>query len=377
MKLIKASFVGLLAIGATGCGIMDSAKKMMTNMDHMAATTDRLAKKTDEMSDTTKGMAYQTQLLLRLARQGGAQETRREAMKLFISDDMPFEGRAVNAAVYFRSFEFQLFDESVDLKADGTTIDEEYRSALFAAAGEELVFSVRRVAAGPRPDPDPLSNKANMQALFAMGGTMDQMNDLQHNLAERYGFQSRSVMDLLVEALQSKAQADADPLSVPAYVNKILEYEDEARYLFELRYNIYPAVVVDKLYDVSQMGLGDKLKMLLKKKLTVDLAKFNTSEIRMLTDKYIKGALQTRKFMADIGAPIKMNSSLLDILKKAQIKDDPNAAAGKAQATLDLKAGLSELICESGACTDLDFKPINGLREDGSSKKRSKRNRRN
>lgn len=327
----------------TGCGLTE-------NMDKMKETTDALSDRTDDLYDETRKLAQMTAMLLREQRQGVSQEQRREALRNVLDPNMPIEIKMKDAAVYYNAFEFQLWENILE-------DDERKRQDLFAQGVEEFMISFRGVINGKRPDPDPLSTKPQMQSLFALAATLEQINLLQTDASFKNPFRPVSMLDLILDGLAMKSQADENPQSVPPYVLKLLGYEDEARYILELRYNIFSAIVVDKSFDVSQMSLQDKLKMILKGNLSIEFSKLNAAEIVELTNKYMYGAIYVRDFMRAHGTPINLNKNLMNVLKKAVIKEDPTAAAGKKKATQDFKEALRKLLCEGANCPQIEVTP--------------------
>src|SRR5690606_9591572 len=100
------------------------------------------------------------------------------------------------------------------------------------------------------------------------------LNSLQIEASERDGFPVISMLDIIVNSLRLLPEAN-DSYDVPLYVKKVLLFEDDARYLLDLRYNICAALVLDKLYNVGKMNLWSKLTLLLKQNVTVDFSTLN------------------------------------------------------------------------------------------------------
>lgn len=327
-KTLKISTLLMLTISMAACGALDT-------MDDMSGTT-------KSMKGTTEEMKLGTEVLLRDARQGGAVKTRRDALDSMMTHKKALELKFKDAAIYYQAFEFQIWENIL-------TDDETHRQALLRDGAQEFLVTLLGVIHGKKPAPNPLSSDDTMTTLLALGATADQVNTIQLEASARKPFQVVSMLDLIATALRSKDAVNNGNIPLE-YIYKVLLNEDEALYLLELRYNIMSAMVLDKIYSVSQMGLVDKLKMLLSKKdMVVDLATLNAPEINELTNNYIPGALAMRSLRAELGTPIKLNKNVLKILKKASFKDDPAAGPGKTAAIANFKERFAQLINEPGS----------------------------
>jgi hypothetical protein len=259
-----------------------------------------------------------------------------------------FELRLRDAAIHEQSFEFQLWE---NLFED----DELKRQNLLAIGAEEYMITLKGLIDGRRRQPDPLLSDDKMDALLAMAAMSDQVNLLQLEASRRpgNGFRALSMLDLLISGLKAKRSVDQgsagssqEPLS--KYIPKVLMYEDEARYLLELRYAILPAIVVSKISDVDNAGFCEKLRLILAAlkvapNWTADFKKMNAAEIRLLT-KYIRDAVSVRNAMDEMDQNTKLDGKLKAILQRAVLKEDPAAGPGKVQATQAFLETWDELI---------------------------------
>ena len=346
MKIYTSAIAStlVLLLGITGCGLTD-------NMDRMRDLTEELAHKTDGMSETTDGLYEANLYLIRMARQGGALTSRSDAYNKMTEQKISLENRMAMSAVFYRSFEFQLFlgDGRLDLPED--------RQILFGEAAEELIHRFSGLINGKRPEANPLSTNPNVQAMFALSATLEQFNSLQFRYAKKYGFPLKSVLDLIVDTVKNK---DLPSSELPAYAKKFLANNnagnqkkgalDDISFMLEMRQNIFSAVVLDKLFGAGRMGLIDKLKLILGGSVKIDFALHNESELNEITYKYLYGALFARELMRESGNPIVLNKMTKKILKKAQFKEDPLATGPKRDVQEKFKAGFAALLCEDPGC---------------------------
>lgn len=337
---MKISRLSVLTLGLflVGCGLTD-------NMDKMKATTDDLANVTRDMHDTTNGLYGLTCSLYKANRQGVSEQTRRQVRNELLNPFHSIETRFRDAAVYFRSFEIQLWENQ-------PKCDTDFRKSLItASAVEEFLIQLRGIIGGKRPDIDPLSMDPRLQTVFALSATLEQINDIQLEAGLIQGFTPVSMYSLILDGFAQLPLVESrGPEYVPEFVTKMLGYEDEAAYILDARYNIYPSIVADKMYDISQLSLTEKLKLLLKSSVVADLDKLNAAELRDLTIKYLYGAIDLRERAQTLGVHLHLHSNMAKLLKKAAIKDDPNAGEGKRRWTQKFKDALAELLCNSG-CT--------------------------
>lgn len=309
---------------ATGCGAINDMYDL-----------------TEEVGETSKRLALQTAILQRQQRQAVAQQTRQKSFEIVRQENPAIEIKFKEAATFFHSFEFQIWENLL-------TNDVHDRNVLFERAGEEFMLSFRGVMQGKFSDANPLEKKGRMPSLMAFAATMEQVNDFQiWAQANGTGFPLVSMLDLVTEALARKPELDQNPYAqMPGHVRKILYYEDEARYLLELRYNIMTALVIDKISSQHDQTLGEKLDQLLTVvKLSKDwvskFSRLNAVEISQ-SILYLKEAEKMRTFLRSIGARTKLNGSIKTLVERLKIERDPNAGDGKKHYTAEFERAIAD-----------------------------------
>lgn len=332
----------------TACGFIDvpgNINDISKNTGEMSNDTTKLSNQTADMFRESQKLAQLTAMLLKANRQGVTQEQRVRAIQDVGRKDNTLELATRNAAVYFRGFEFQLWENTWYDTPSG-------REALFATAAEEFMITFRGIAGIRRPL-EPLKMDADSIAIFALAGTLEQVNDLQVESAFKNNFQIVSILDLIFSALDQKSFLEENPNLGPKYAEKILQYEDEAKYLLQQRYAIFLAVMADKLLGLNQYSSLQKVDAMIdswfKTPLSVDLAQLNAIELKELTYKYAYGALYVRNRMSAHGG-VTIPPLLRRTLERAVFKDDPSAASGKRSLSLALKQAIKQILCETPAC---------------------------
>jgi hypothetical protein len=295
------------------------------------------------MHRITDEMNKRTAQLMRDQRQGISHQVRSDALK-DVATDGAIELKFKAAAVYFQGFEFQIWENILD-------DDEALRQSLLTVAAEEFLLSFRGVIDGKRKSPDPLSTDDKMKSLLAFGATVEQVNQIQVDASRKpgSGFPIISMHDILANGLRAKAQMDASPGAYfPSYVYKVLLYEDEATYVFQLRANIMLGMVIDKISDASQMTLTQKLGMLFNalgwsSSWTAKFSKINSVEIREIT-RYLDEVRKSIELLKELRSGPDTNDKIETLLKRVKIEKDPNASQDKAIATHEFEMKLQSIL---------------------------------
>ena len=110
--LLQISFFFVLT---TGCGFIDvpgNINEISKNTGEMSNDTTKLSNQTADMFRESQKLAQLTSMLLKANRQGVTQEQRVRAIQDMIRKDNTLELATRNAAVYFRGFEFQLWENT-------------------------------------------------------------------------------------------------------------------------------------------------------------------------------------------------------------------------------------------------------------------------
>lgn len=346
-KLFRRLFFAALV---SGCGLNSMPEKMdalSNSTDKMASDTSQLSGKTSDVLEESKRLAKLTAMLLKASRQGVSQEQRVRAQQEFTRPDTSFEVATKNAAVYLRSFEFQLWENTWYDTPSG-------REALFATAIEEFMIVFRGLAARRLPlDPLEVQDNANHRALFALAGTLEQINDLQVESSFQNKFQAVSMLDLILSALFQQEKLDQSLNIGPKFAEKLLQYQDEAFYLLQLRYSIYLAVLADKLLELNQLSWLGKARLNFNAyfgTLPVDLSQMNAMELKEMTFKYAYGALFIRNKMEKLGQTLEIPDTLRSLLEAIRISEDPSAASGKRSISKNLLRAFAQILCENPSC---------------------------
>lgn len=331
---------------------MHSATMQMNgNTSQLTQTSDQMNQTTQQLAQLTREMYEMTENLKRVAtatylqlRQGDSLSIRREQIHA-METSKTLSKKIAEAGSYFMAFEFQLKTASDDKNAPkGDT--PESRAVLYQKAAGEFFRTAKEYL---RPDSAtaPGSDDPDQMNLYALALAMHQINPNQEALAGEQNFKPVSMLSLVTHALslrQPLQQGKAKLSDLPAYVTEVLNNDEEAIYLLQLRYNVFSSLVLPEIAPIEQgSGPVNSMKeLILKLKMASqqwkpDFSRLNHVEIYSLSQ-FLKASLAMRGFMKSIGVKPMLDAKLEAIIKNAQIEpvsvDVENDAATKAHAVL-------------------------------------------
>lgn len=278
---------------SVACSKVDKAEK---NMNDMKDNTVAMSKTTDEMKDTTTIMYQQI-------RSKEAEDTRNKKFEILNDDDKGFGEKIAAAAVYFKSFEFQLWTAQKGFD------DNHARDVLLLDAANEFTkrlcdlyekINVKKMS----PTKDGRAHRAE-QAFYALAVTMHMNHHYQEELIDaKADVKGISFYDVMKKALEKDGNGenlkDYEEVLVSG-INKEMMIE-----LMKARVDMLSALALKNLTDKRDMTFGQKLKALLFKasggKLgSIDLpetyAKAN-EPTKKQTITYLENAVKVKNFLA-------------------------------------------------------------------------------
>lgn len=295
MKVNHSIAAAIAAVMVSGCGAIEN---METVKDLTA-----------EMNEEVKGTHETASHTYRDLRQGDSQQIRREQMSL-LKEKGDLASKQRTAAIYFMSFEFQL------AKADETY---EERAELYDSAIQELMGHVRDFM-DPNLKIDPLTTDENLKSLIALSMALHKTNPNQQGFA---GGKPVSMLDIIQlgftykKAIESTKEEESTP---PQFAYSVLLFENEAKYLLNLRYNGIIASLIPQLYDLGKdpAAQGATLALMAQKAWTpnYDHSLMNSVQAGGLV-KRLEAAIQLGEFLnsEDVQNPPKLNRVVASIFK--------------------------------------------------------------
>ncbi len=341
----------------TNDGIDRTNRKMDETNDNIGETNSKMddmrrqmGQMNDKLVDTNKRMDDMNRALDRMyqdLRQGDALNARLKTIENLIATQK-LKGKAVFAAQYFMSFEYQLW------KGEGFD-NQSVRQVLLRSAVEEFVHVLRRLARTDLPI-DMLNTDNDLASLEALAMSMHLMNpNAEHDLRVK-NLPVSSMHDLLKNSLQYGFELQNSKISsvdIPEFAQLALKEPAIVQYMFELRASMFPGWVVSTLSNVNSdeffarwsSRAGTWLKPWTAR--TESLNELQVSELAQ----YLAWANADMSFLQSIGVQPRTDSSLLRILANMKIVDtsaragnESTAAAAKSRALLGLKAQVENYL---------------------------------
>lgn len=338
--MIGISFTALLAAGLFGCGIADTMSEMKDLMNDMNGTMEEMNDSMDGMKNKTDEMKLKMAILERESRQGMSAEARINAFDHISNPDLPLEEKLMQGAIFYRAFEFQFWQNILE-------DDVKIRGILFHEAVYEFFLHFKGIIDGKMKDPNPTSEDGKAQSLMALSVTVDQLNPLQTDASFGPPFKAKTMLNLIEDGLKFESFSNSDPAATSAYIRRVLQFKDESIYLLQWRYNALPALLVGELYDTREMSIFQKLQLLLKKNLKVDLERINSASLQEYNDYYLVETLRVQDLLRRLGVQPKMNGTLLKILKKTTFDQDLTASSERRSLCQEFETQYRHMVMKS------------------------------
>lgn len=313
---MKKSLVLLAILSlSVSCSKIKDAEKNMNNMNV----------KTTQMKDNTTVMYQQV-------RSKEAEDTRNKKFEILNSDEEKIGAKIAAAAVYFKSFEFQLWTGAKDFDTtharDVLLLDaaNEFTKRICDVYGELNLKKMSPTNDGKKYSKD--------QAFYALAITMHMNHHYQEELIDsKASLKAISFYDVVKSALKKDANGSAMSEHEEVLVsgmNKEIMIE-----LIKARVDMLSALGLKNLTDKRNMTLKQKLKAVLFK---VSGGKYGSIELpeifaksneptKKQTIKYLESATKARKFLADIGVEKELEKTLKSAFSKISLDDSENQPA--------------------------------------------------
>jgi hypothetical protein len=298
-------------------------QKVEKNMDNMM-------QKTEQMSTTTGDMKETTTIMYQQIRSKEAEDTRNKKFIILKSEEEKIGEKIAAAAVYFKSFEFQLWSAQEGFD------NNEIREKLILDAVNEFTKRIsdlyEKINVKKMIPTNDGKKHSSEQAFYALAATMHMNHSYQEELVDqKAGIKAISFYDIIKGALDKESSGEAlteyEEVLVSG-VNKEMMIE-----LIKARVDMMAALGLKNLTDKRDMTLGQKVKAAIFKvsggKLgSIDLPEtFSTSNgpTKKQTIKYLDAANKAKKFLLNID----VEKQLEKTLKSAFSKIDLGESAGE------------------------------------------------
>ncbi len=301
------------------CLLLTSAcskvKELDKRTENMEKSTERVSAVTDDLKETTTIMYQQI-------RSKEAEDTRDEKFEILMKKDADMGTRITSAGVYFKSMEFQLWNDN-DTFDNRDALDVLYLDAAneFTRRMCDLYEKINLKKMSPTK-----SDEMEM-SFYALAAALHMNHTFQDDVAKNKNFQATSMYDLMKKALlkdyKNKPLKEHEEILVNG-INREIMIE-----LIKARVDILSALALKNLTDKRDMTLGQKAKALLFKVTGGALGSIDLPEVYDLsndttknyTEKYLDGALKSKNFLQEIGVEKKLEKTLKSALKNIDFNE--------------------------------------------------------
>lgn len=315
---MKAIVYVLLAVGVFGaCSIKEAADHMKEQTDRLKDNSDHLAKRTSDLeNELTFDRSFHSfkdvaELLFGENGKGGS-EVSTSAVGTQTAADVNIEPDLVlyaTAAIKSLLFQFWKGDFHDSLSA----LDDRYELSAD-------IFFVRLSKYIPRDlEVDRWMPDRPYKAIAALGARLDEVRPEYLAALSRQGLSNLSFYDVIMTALKNRSAYTREEI-LPKTTAKILQWEQEAIYVMQLRHNFLPLMALTRASDMQDRGdFGKAVMMVTGQK--IDLSEKNPEQLREWT-RWLRKALQTRADLKAAGIEPKSNAVMRMLLKSADFSSE-------------------------------------------------------
>lgn len=354
LSLVAASGCGMLKMPETTEEMNKTTKEMnRTTKDGMDKTYDKMTAMKDGMDETIRQLAKMLGVteqgmrdtlaamcnMYQDMRQGTAIDIRTNRLKTLAEANNQAK-KISEAGKYMMAFEFQL------LKTTGCSNQDSLESYKHQAA-EELFRDLTDFGVAFE-NINIKSKNSNDMALNALAVALHRVNPNAEALAEMNHTPKTSMLSIIEETLKRKAMLDEYPEQKLPFEREILNNEEAAVYMLQLRSVFLGAMALEQLTHISEMGVRAKLRARYFSGATVDFGDLNISKIETYTT-WLKEAARVRGFLKSLGYATPMDNNLAAIynrmdLYKSDLRTAPSKKAAQVRAKLEaeLEAAINK-----------------------------------
>lgn len=319
---------------ALACLLLTTACSKVKELDQR---TESMEKTTKEMSGTTGAMKETTSTMYQQIRSKEAEDTRDEKFNVLMKKEADSGERVTAAGVYFRSMEFQLWNNNGSFDNKGA-LQGYYLDAAneFTRRILDLYEKINLKKMSPTKN-----NKMDM-SFYALAAAVHMNHHYQEELAKNKKTVPTSMYDLIKNALikdyENKRLLEHEEVLVSG-INREIMIE-----LLKARVDMLSALALKNLTDKRDMTLTQKAKGLLFKLTNGSLGTIDLPEVygtsneasKIYVEKYLDGALKAKKFLETIGIEKELEKTLKSAYENIEFNDKIPASAEKEE-TLDNK----------------------------------------
>lgn len=322
-----------------------SAKKQLDNMHDatlvMKESTQQLNEKTDDIKSDSDSLLQLTEELYDSLRQGDAVKIRQAAWNDSLKAQR-IEEKLAQSALYFMSFEFQLWNNY------GQDLLKDKRLSLQQQAAMEFFVKIESIApqnynANPLASPlqydiggfGEIFSDSNKNATFnSMAAAMHKINRKQFENLKKMNLQETpiSFLTIIEQALEIKILIDSGKMKVeeaPKFALEVLAHQEVVIALLETRVQFLTTMFLMTATGLQQKSVFTQareiyLNHLLNKRWLLDLTKWDRAQKYYYQTEVLDQALHTKKILQKMGISIQFNKYLLSLIRRMNVKTTTN-----------------------------------------------------
>jgi hypothetical protein len=323
------------------CLLLTTACSKVNELDKR---TENMEKSTEKVSNVTDDLKETTTIMYQQIRSKEAEDTRDEKFEILMSKDAEMGTRITAAGVYFKSMEFQLWNDN-DSFDNKDALDALYLDAAneFTRRMCDLYDKVNVKKMSPTK-----TNEMEM-SFYALAAAIHMNHTFQDEVAKSKSFEAISMYDIIKKALlkdlNHKPLKEHEEILVNG-INREIMIE-----LIKARVDILSALALKNLTDKRDMTLGQKAKAILFKVSGGAFGNIDLPEVYDLSndttknyvEKYLDGALKAKTFLKELGVEKKLEKTIKSALKNIDFNEKKLSEEEK-QKTDDRKEVIRSLI---------------------------------
>jgi hypothetical protein len=294
---------------------MDTMNSGMNNMSNkLGSMSDSIASMSGKMDNMSSSMDKMYSDL----RMGDALNARLKSLN-DMNDTKLLAAKTAHASHFFISFEYQLW------KGQGTD-NAQTRLGLMDDAVREFATMAQKYILNDARSISVAAEGNEMLNLFALALCMHMQNPASQRVLGEQNIPLVNMFDLVRDGLQAGADLRSgkrEMSDIRPYEASVLEYEDVFEYLFELRANMFPGMVIGNLSNADATNFANKwwtranLFMMPWKAQTSEK---NVVQLRMYNT-WVREALTIKEFFKNTDRKLRLDNLMIRILKNLRIPE--------------------------------------------------------
>lgn len=338
-KNAKVIAMGVLAVMLTSCKQIDNMDNMNNKTNELASTSNELSQTSKNILNTSNRLGSNTEELYHQARTKEAEETRQRAREA-LREDSSFEEKITRAAIYFKSFEYQLWTNGKASKKD----NQEFRESLMLESIEEYFRTVQSFYAeiGDMNDISPASEDSATRALFALSVTMHETHHAQEERIKEDGIKEICMLSMIEEALKKEGpliKGEIALADLKAHEIAVLENAESAKNLLRMRYDILSSMVLAKISNLGDPTSGTIASTYNQVRYYLMGWDSRFSELnpaqKAQVETFLGEALRMKKVLLELKLDSKLESKISKIYKNMKIKVEASCQDCASKADID------------------------------------------